>query len=282
MKEITIEDYRFLRMIGHPYTGKVEGYCEVFQKQDYFEVCPDTAKNNEIYFQKASYTINSAGDIEQKDGIWEFLYQIKDYSIDIYKWICDKYSIFEKDGIKELSKECKDEILEWYSLVKIAGNMTKDWFLGEGDETRHFSNDKVTQCMKISRPARRCRIAFYNKARNAGYIKGMTWEGRGKFDLLGPFYAGLDPIEQFVGSCNVKITCTDGRNLHFVLWNRTSFNSFLYHLGTGINWLLEKGKLPQMPDWDWQRETFKPMSNMEQYYEWDEPVDFSLYKLQKK
>jgi hypothetical protein len=276
---IKIEDYIFLRMIGYPYSGRVNGDDIIIQEKSYFENYSNDSIIYEPYLQSSSHIITSNNHkITKDDDTNNLLYQIKEYSSNLYEYICDKYQIVS-DGFVNFSDECKSEIFEWYSLVKVAGNMTKDWFLGEGYETRRFSNDKVALCMKNSKSVDRIRKDFYAKAKRVGYIKGLTYtSGRGTFGLTGLLNAGLDPIEQFVGSCRIDITCSDGKNLHFVVWNKTSFNSFLYHIGSGINSILEKVDLPKMPEWEWNRDTFKYMGNMEQFYEWDEPIDFQYYK----
>lgn len=274
---VEIDDYIFFKMIGQPYSGKIGDDYFVIQKNGYFENYPNDSTIYEPYLQSMPCVVN-IDDRDVKDDVKYILYQIKEYSLELYEYICGKYKIILDDFI-ELSNECKVEIAEWYSLVKIAGSMTKDWFLGEGNETRRFSNDKVALCMKNSKAVDRIRKDFYAKAKRVGYIKGLTYtSGRGTFGLTGLFHAGLDPIEQFVGSCKIDITCSDGNNLHFVVWNKTSFNSFLYHIGSGLNAILETVDLPQMPEWEWDRETFKYMSNMEQFYEWDEPINYQLYR----
>ena len=78
---------------------------------------------------------------------------------------------------------------------------------------------------------------------------------KGSFGLSGLWNAGLDPIEQFVGTYRINIYNFSGNTLWFVLTNQTSMNSFLYDLGPS-----------------WQRSTWGPGGNMNQTYIWNEPV----------
>jgi hypothetical protein len=74
--------------------------------------------------------------------------------------------------------------------------------------------------------------------------------------------AGIDPIEQFVGSFTPTIT-SDGKTLTFTIENTTSVKS----LGAGF-----------LPDWD--RSKFKYGGNMIQKYIFKEPIDFNKIKCQ--
>lgn len=125
---IKIEDYIFLRMIGYPYSGRVNGDDIIIQEKSYFENYSNDSIIYEPYLQSSSHIITSNNHkITKDDDTNNLLYQIKEYSSNLYEYICDKYQIVS-DGFVNFSDECKSEIFEWYSLVKVAGNMTKDWF----------------------------------------------------------------------------------------------------------------------------------------------------------
>jgi hypothetical protein len=78
----------------------------------------------------------------------------------------------------------------------------------------------------------------------------------GKFGLSGLWHAGINPVQQFVGSFRASIYSFDGKTLWFYLTNSSSFKSLSYDIG------------PQ-----WQRSSFAPMGNFNQTYMWSELIN---------
>lgn len=278
MNNITTEEYLFYQAIGHPYMGKVNGEIEVHSNSNYIEMYNFRNKTMVCHFLESSSItpIESENSASPYKEVQAFFYELQKHSSEFSKEFSRIYKEY-KENIGEFYEKYQNDIVEWYSLVEVAGGMTKDWFLGEGLSTRIFSNDKIALAMKDSAGIHRNRMEFYDKVKREKKLKGMTYiKGGASFGLQGPFKAGIDPIEQFVGSCDVDISCLDGKKLHFEVYNKTSFNSFLYHIETAFNKILTKLNVSTIPEWQWNRETFKYMGNMEQYYIWDEPVNTSL------
>ncbi len=139
----------------------------------------------------------------------------------------------------------------WYRAMNYLGNvgtapgMTFDWFTGTGSNNKTFVNDNVAN-------------AFRNapgiiKARNEYYSNGKTFGDPG-FNLNGLVNAGIDPIEQFVGSYHYQINVINN-NLQFTITNKTSFGSFFYGI-TPYSWNWSSG----------------PMSDFKQTYIFTEPI----------
>ena len=123
--------------------------------------------------------------------------------------------------LKWLRKKSK-QIGNWWDNTKTAANMTRLWLTGEGAEigTATFENDRVANALRNS--------AGMDKARNLYYNEGKTFD-RYDFGIIkGPFHAGLDPIEQFVGSYQWKARVV-GDQLEFTITNTTSLFSASYH-----------------------------------------------------
>jgi len=76
------------------------------------------------------------------------------------------------------------------------------------------------------------------------------------FGVTGLFAAGLDPVEQFVGSFPSAIT-SDGKTLTYTITNTSSFTSLMYGIAP-----------------DWSRSTLGPGGNMTQTYIFTEPINF--------
>ena len=136
-----------------------------------------------------------------------------------------------------------------------AGSLTMDWAFGTGLENRTFNNDKTADAFRDAWKVNEAREFFYNKYSGVSDLTGASVTEYGaKFGMEGLFRAGLDPIEQFVGSYSVDIHVVDG-NLQFILRNPTSFKSLMYGIGP-----------------DWSRSTFRLGGNMEQTYIFTEPI----------
>lgn len=110
--------------------------------------------------------------------------------------------------------------------------MTAGWALGVGADTRVFMNDRVSDAMRNS--------PGVNTLRNLYYSKGTTRYDY-TFGLSGLKNAGLNPIEQFVGSYSVFVSPNmEGGFLQFTITNTTNLRSADYHL-TPTSWNISPG-----------------------------------------
>ena len=149
-----------------------------------------------------------------------------------------------------------DRTMNYLGNVATAAGMTLDWALGTGSDNRTFINDNVAKAFMNANRVNEARNFYYNKYSGAKSLLNTSVTGyKGSFGLSGLWNAGLDPIEQFVGTYRINIYNFSGNTLWFVLTNQTSMNSFLYDLGPS-----------------WQRSTWGPGGNMNQTYIWNEPV----------
>lgn len=148
---------------------------------------------------------------------------------------------------------------------RTAIGLTIDWALGIGEENRSFTNDAVANSFRDARVINQARDYWYYQV-NAGnktiydgvtnFLGRKAWTG-GNFGVKGFIAAGLDPMEQFVGSFTPAIS-SDGRNLTFTIHNTTSFRSLMYGIAP-----------------DWFRSTWRPGGNMSQTYIFTEPINFN-------
>ncbi|AFD06702.1 hypothetical protein [Solitalea canadensis] len=144
----------------------------------------------------------------------------------------------------------------WWANLGTAGKLFIDWALGTGSDKRTFSNDRVANAMRNAKRVNEAREFYYKKYKNVEDIANTSVTGfKGSFGLSGLINAGLDPIEQYVGTYRINIYNFDGKTLWFAITNQTSMNSFLYDLG---------------PSWD--RSSWAPGGNMNQTYIWKEQV----------
>ena len=149
-----------------------------------------------------------------------------------------------------------------------AGSLTMDWAFGTGLENRTFNNDKTADAFRDARVVNQARDYWYKEV-NAGrkgvndgvtnFLGQKAWTG-GNFGFKGFFSAGLDPMEQFVGSFTPEIS-SDSKNLTFKIRNTTSFKSLMYGIGP-----------------DWSRSTLRLGGNMGQTYIFTEPINFNRIK----
>jgi hypothetical protein len=143
--------------------------------------------------------------------------------------------------------------------------MTRDWAFGQGDETRRFNNDRVANALRNADVVNQARNYWYakvNKPGNTIYddvtnFKGKQRLGGGNFGLVGLAKAGVDPIEQVVGSFTPEIS-SNGIDLTFTIKNTTSFKSLMYGIAP-----------------EWARATLQPGGNMYQVYTFREPIMFN-------
>ncbi len=149
-----------------------------------------------------------------------------------------------------------NETKNYIGNVGSAASMTMEWSLGIGAEKRKFVNDNVSGAMRNAFRVNEAREFYYNKYNSQSSLVNTSVTGfKGSFGFTGLIRAGLDPIEQFVGTHRINIFNFNGNTLWFVLTNQTSMNSLLYDLGPS-----------------WKRSTWAPGGNMNQTYIWSEPV----------
>jgi len=142
--------------------------------------------------------------------------------------------------------------------------MTIDWAFGTGEDNRVFVNDEIANSSRDVRIINEIRKYWYGEV-NAGrktihdgvsnFRGTQAWTG-GNFGVTGLFAAGLDPVEQFVGSFPSAIT-SDGKTLTYTITNTSSFTSLMYGIAP-----------------DWSRSTLGPGGNMTQTYIFTEPINF--------
>jgi hypothetical protein len=117
---------------------------------------------------------------------------------------------------------------KWNSNTTKALGMTANWALGTADENTVYENNNVSESFRNSRGVNNARTAFYLFNRGRYNLKGLK-PALAKFGLPGLRSAGLDPIEQFVGSYQVSID-VEGDNLKYTIFNKSSLRSLLYHI----------------------------------------------------
>ena len=151
----------------------------------------------------------------------------------------------------------------WFSNLGTAANMFGSWITGYHLANKVYNNDKVSNAFRNARVIKQARDYWYKQVNlgNKSIYDGLTnfkgrpaWTG-GNFGFKGFLKAGIDPIEQFVGSFTPEIV-SDGNHLTFTIKNNTSFISLMYGIG---------------PSWS----SGGPMSNYHQTYIFTEPIDFS-------
>ena len=173
----------------------------------------------------------------------------------------------EELSLVEILYDYYNQLVNWWDNTKTAANMTYLWLNGTGAKigTVQFENDRVANALRNSDVVGQARDYWYNMV-NAGKktiydgvtnFQGEERIGGGNFGFKGIYKAGLDPIEQFVGSYSPVIT-SNGRVLTFTLTNTTSFKSLTY--GRGPSW--GRG----------------PGGNFKQVYIFTEPINFNRIK----
>ena len=125
--------------------------------------------------------------------------------------------------------------------------MTAVWGLGVGADSRAFFNDRVANAMRNSPGIIKARNDFYSKNKTSGSYS---------FGLKGLWQAGINPIEQFVGSFDYSISVNQEAGvLQFTITNVTSCSSFDYHITPAR--------------WNWNS---WPMGNFNQTFIFTEPL----------
>jgi hypothetical protein len=134
---------------------------------------------------------------------------------------------------------------DWPLAWKRKNDLFYNWYDGTGAENRiYLPKHPMTQRLKNARAVNKARAYFYKKYLN-DYKTGISLKGasatniKGDFGVIGFISAGLDIVEQFVGSMNIDIHVDEkGENLLFVISNTTSETSAFYHLADSheIEW----------------------------------------------
>jgi hypothetical protein len=176
------------------------------------------------------------------------------FPFDLY--ISNKKLIDDFLHIRSLPIETGKDTDNWEANFETAMRMFFEWDLGIGPENRTYTNDRVANAFRNAWKVNEARRFFYNKYAGVAELTGASvTDYSGKFGLKGLFKAGIDPIEQFVGSYDIDIYVINGNMLKFVLTNKTSMKSFLY------------GKGPE-----WERNSFRLDGNTIQTYIFTEPI----------
>lgn len=145
-----------------------------------------------------------------------------------------------------------------------SNDLLDSWAMGLGAENRiYLPNHPMTRRLKNARQVNRARAFFYKKYLT-NYKNGLTLKGgsvtnfNGSFGLPGLVMAGLDIVEQFVGSMGINIYVDEsGGNLLFVINNTTSMTSAAYHIANSFDRV--SGQM-------------SPGGNLNQVYIWKEPI----------
>ena len=161
----------------------------------------------------------------------------------------------DKVAVKTSSSETKDSD-NWWANTKTVVCMFGEWDLGVGPANRVFKNDRVANAFRNAWKVNEAREFFYKKYAGITDLTGASVTNySGKFGLKGLIMAGIDPVEQFVGSYRLDIHVIEGNMLQFTITNTTSMKSFLYGIGP-----------------EWERSSFKLNGNTQQTYIFTEPI----------
>ncbi|UIR57988.1 hypothetical protein LZQ00_09255 [Sphingobacterium sp. SRCM116780] len=123
----------------------------------------------------------------------------------------------------------------WGANFKTATGLFVQWISGGlGISTYNsFDNDRVAKSFKNASQIEAARKYFYNKYKGKISLDGASVTSfKGVFGIKEVFKAGLDPIEQFVGSYTVNIyyrKIGGEEYLEYQIKNTTSMTSFFYH-----------------------------------------------------
>jgi len=149
-------------------------------------------------------------------------------------WMLDQLNQIQQafDQIKAQGKNTDNFI----SNVGTAARMTLEWAFWFDPKDRTFENDRVANSFRNSRISEEARVYWYKKV-NQGIktkfspltnFRGTQRFGGGNFGPTGLHKAGIDPIEQFVGSTHDYQIRSNGTTLTHIITNKTSFKSLMY------------------------------------------------------
>ena len=151
----------------------------------------------------------------------------------------------------------------WWSNVNTAAQLFYEWDQGIGNTKRVFVNNRVANAFRNAWRVNEARASFYKKYKGVTDLTEASYTNvRGDFGLEGLLRAGVDPIEQFIGSYRIDIYARTNGTLEFNLTNRTHMNSFLYGLGPS-----------------WERSTFRLNGTTEQIYIFTELLNYARLEL---
>lgn len=147
----------------------------------------------------------------------------------------------------------------WGKATLDAGEMTLQFALGTGPQSRNFGPDSVeVQNMKNSPGVDKARD-YYRKNGCDKNGAPRSVNGGHPFGLKGLVQSGFNPTQQFVGSYDWIISPNANGTVTFTLTNETSMTSLAYHL---------------LPSWDRHALGPKislPFGNVTQTFSWTEP-----------
>jgi RHS repeat-associated protein len=130
-----------------------------------------------------------------------------------------------------------DDLNNFSTKLNAGAAMTDMWARSYGSQDLTFVNNAISYAFQNSRISSEARDYFYKKVNDGrttiakGEVtnfKGITRFGGGNFGLTGLVRAGLDPIEQFVGSTENYTILSNGENVVHIITNTTSFRSLMY------------------------------------------------------
>ncbi len=139
--------------------------------------------------------------------------------------------VHSMDGIIDKGSDFNN----WIANAGTALSLLAEWSFYFGQQNHTYNNDKVANSFRNSRVVEEARNYWYDKANN-GYpitievtnFRGVRRIDGGNFGISGFFKAGIDPIEQYVGSTKNITILSDGTNLTYILTNVTHFKSLAY------------------------------------------------------
>ena len=170
------------------------------------------------------------------------------YAKPVYGWTEVAIASYIGDGLKDTDN--------WWSNLTTAARLLFEWEYGIGPSNRTFMNDDAANAFRNAWRVKEARRYFYKKYTGVSDFKGASVTNySGKFGLKGLFNAGIDPIEQYVGSYNIDIHAIEGQMLQFTITNVTSMKSLMYGLGL-----------------QWERSQFPFYGNTRQTYIFTEPL----------
>jgi len=131
----------------------------------------------------------------------------------------------------------------------------------ELEKIENKDDDEIADAMRNSDGISKVRDFFYKKYKNTKKLKGASvTDYDSSFGIKQFFKAGLDPIEQYVGTFKVNVYYDEKSNtLEYTIQNTTSMTSAFYHAS---------------PSYD----TGGPMSNYYQTYKFSEKLDSTKFK----
>jgi hypothetical protein len=200
-------------------------------------------------------------------------YQLDGNILTIYSYIGKDLASFQMFDISNTpeghssleEKSAKDDLNNFSTKLTVGITMTDMWARSYGPRNITFVNNEISYAFQNSRITGEARDYFYRKVMDGrtsltkGEVtnfKGITRFGGGNFGLTGIAKAGMDPVEQFVGSTEDYSILSNGDKMVHVITNTTSFRSAMY------------GVTPEAMNF----------RNTRQTYIFTEPINFTFLK----